>query len=346
MRTLSVIHDPIFKNPTYNALDKYFLGLIRDERDLPFIYFIIKLTLIFIPMAIAAFVIDNTQWYWWLLFAVYALGLVYYAGPFILMMHNASHRPLFKPEYKLLNRFIPWGLAPFLGQSPDTYFSHHLGMHHAENNLEEDHSSTMPYDRDSIVDFGKYFGSFLIIGCTEMIFYLKRKNRKKLMNRAIIGEAFFITLCVVTAFINLKASLLVFILPMIIVRFSMMAGNWAQHAFISQDSPENFYQNSITCINSVYNRRCYNDGYHIGHHINPSMHWTDMPGDFQENLDSYIENDAIVFEKIDYFVIWFFLMVKKYDWLAHYFVDIGNKFKSKDEVMAFLKSRTKKVAFQ
>ena len=52
------------------------------------------------------------------------------------------------------NYYIPWVLGPFFGESPETYFAHHVGMHHAENNLEDDISTTLPYVRDSAVDFG------------------------------------------------------------------------------------------------------------------------------------------------------------------------------------------------
>ena len=122
----------------------------------------------------------------------------------------------------------------------------------------------------------------------------------------------------------------------------MMMGNWAQHAFVAQEDPENDYKNSITCINSAYNKMCFNDGYHIGHHANPNMHWTDMPGYFVKNQQKYIDNDSIVFEALDYNQIWFYLMLKRYDILAKYFVNLGNRFSSDEEVIALLKSRTQR----
>jgi len=110
-----------------------------------------------------------------------------------------------------------------------------------------------------------------------------------------------------------------------------MMGNWAQHAFVDQDEPDNDYKNSITCINSSYNRQC-----HIGHHANPNMHWTDMPTDFLKNKQKDINNQAIVFEGLDYNQIWFFLVTKQYA----SFVDIGNQFETQEDVVALLKSRT------
>ena len=342
MNALTSISDFSIQQVGKSRLDRFFIQYLYDPRDLPFIYFMIQLSLTFIPLAFVAFLIDNTSWLWWIVFVLYGGGLLYFAGPFILMMHNTSHRPFFKPEYQLMNRYIPWILCPFMGQSPDTYFSHHIGMHHVENNLEDDLSSTMRYQRDSMIDFMKYFISFLFTGVIELVEYLKNTKKHLLRRRAIVGELFFLFLCALFLYFNFRATMLVLVLPMIIVRFSMMMGNWAQHAFIDPDQPDNNYQNSITCINSVYNKRCYNDGYHIGHHLRPNLHWTEMPLDFLENKTKYADHKSLVFEKIDYFQIWLYLMLKRYDWLADSIVNIDNTFKSKDDVIELMKVRTRK----
>jgi len=343
MRTLNTITDPTYTKKVFDSLDIFFFKYLKDERDLPFIYLIFKLSLLFIPAAITAYTIDSNTWQWWTLAVLYAVALLWYTGPFTLMLHNTSHRPFFKRKYKLGNRFIPWILCPFMGQSPDTYFSHHIGMHHAENNLEPDLSSTMKYQRDSFIDYTKYYVYFLFLGVIQLIQYHQQKKKKKFLKQTIIGELTFMSIWIILALFNLKATLLVFILPTIIVRFAMMSGNWAQHAFIDAREPENNYRNSITCINNVYNKRCFNDGYHIGHHLKPHMHWTDMPQDFKKNIEHYIFNRAIVFEGIDYFIIWFWLMLKRYDILAKHFVNIGNTYQSEEEIIVMLKKRTQKI---
>src|SRR5262245_53373806 len=43
---------------------------------------------------------------------------------FTLMLHCTSHRQLFKSEYGYLNKLVPWLIAPFFGQTPNTYFAH------------------------------------------------------------------------------------------------------------------------------------------------------------------------------------------------------------------------------
>ncbi len=340
MRQLSTIADPIYEARPDSSLDQFFLKYIKDKRDLPFIYLCLKITFTVIPLGVALFFLNGTA-FW--VGSVVFIGLqLYLLGPFTLMLHNTSHNLFFKREHKWGNRLIPWIFCPFMGQSPDTYFSHHIGMHHAENNLEHDKSSTMPYQRDSFIDFLKYYFRFLFIGIYELVEYMKFRNKKKFLKQAVLGETIFLGMCVVLAFFNLKATLIVFFIPLVLVRFLMMSGNWAQHAFIAPEAPENSFLNSITCINSEYNKRCFNDGYHIGHHLKPHMHWTDMPKDFQANAEKYAEQKSIVFESIDYHQIWAMLMFKRYDKLANYVVNVNGMYQSKAEIEAILRSRTRK----
>src|SRR5262245_31443756 len=92
---------------------------------------------------IGAFYLAGVSLWFAPLYWAAVVGLV--LDRFTLMLHCTSHRALFKPRYKLLNEIIPWVLCPFFGQSPNTYFAHHLGMHHAEENLPDDLSSTMRF---------------------------------------------------------------------------------------------------------------------------------------------------------------------------------------------------------
>ena len=342
MLSLPANTDPLY-DPTApkTALDRLFLKLIRDPRDLPFPYMTLKVTLLMVPLAVLLYMPFVTGWLWAVLALVYfVLNNVTFKGPFGLMMHCSTHRALYKKEYGALNYLIPWFLAPFFGQSPETYRAHHVGMHHTENNLEEDESSTMPYQRDSVRGFLHYYLRFLFTGIATLVAYLFRKKRNKLMIGVIRGEFLFLAFCFAMCFVNLPATLMVFIIPFLIFRLVAMAGNWVQHTFICPNDPGNHFKNSITCINVKFNQRCWNDGYHISHHIDPTMHWTEHPVYFRENLKEFAYNEAVVFAGLNYMDVFFKLMKKRYDLLAAHFVDIDGRFASDDEVIAFLKRRT------
>jgi fatty acid desaturase len=343
MRTLTTISDPSHTTKSEkNFIENFFLNRIKDERDLPFIHLALQITFTIIPLAIVLFTNLLTGWMWWTAAAFYLALVVFFMGPYTLMLHNTSHRQFFKRDFKGYNNYIPWVLGPFMGQSPETYFGHHIGMHHSENNMYADKSSTLPYQRDSVRGFLHYYGSFMFIGIFEVVQYFTKKKLPKYRKMLIRGEFLFWLMCIGLGFANFPATLFVFILPLIVVRFGMMSGNWAQHAFVDKNQPANSFLNSITCINHLYNRRCFNDGYHIGHHLSPHRHWTDMPTDFLKNKSKYAENKAIVFEGIDYMGVWFLLISKRYDKLADHFVNIDGQFGNKVEVVALLKERTKK----
>ncbi|HXN33227.1 MAG TPA: fatty acid desaturase, partial [Polyangiaceae bacterium] len=163
--------DIALRDPTYTPPDapgfveRIGAHLIHDPRDVPFLRLMALLTATVVPTGIALFVPGGFRW--WLAGAHLAL-VVYFLGPFVLMLHNTSHRRLFRRPWVLLNQYVPWVLGPFFGESPEAYFTHHVGMHHPENNLDDDISTTLPYRRDRLTDFLRYFGRFFFFGFFDL----------------------------------------------------------------------------------------------------------------------------------------------------------------------------------
>lgn len=316
-------------------MDRWLSGYIREARDLPFVYLIFQ-CLLWQCVGVALFFVGDRVWlaaplYW----AGWGLGFV---DRFILMLHCTSHRSLFKN--KTLNYVIPWLVGPFFGQTPETYYAHHMGMHHPENNLHTDLSSTLKYRRDSLAGWSHYFFSFLFTGMGQLAHYHHTQGNKRLLRRSLFGEGAFWAMTLGLAALNWQATLVVFVIPLVTIRLLMMAGNWGQHAFVAEADPNNPYHNSVTCINTRYNLRCFNDGYHILHHIRPTTHYTEYPTEFEANKAEYGRQDAIVFEGIDFFQVWLFLMLGRWNWLAKAFVRLpGAPDRTDAEAIRFMQSR-------
>ncbi|HJS55328.1 MAG TPA: fatty acid desaturase, partial [Chitinophagaceae bacterium] len=206
----------------------------------------------------------------------------------------------------------------------------------------DDTSSTLPYQRDSVVDFLKYYLNFIFLGFKETFMYLVNKKKKKYYMRLTYGEGAFFGLCVVMCFINLQAALWILIIPFLLSRLVMMLGNWTQHAFVDPKEPENMYRNCYTCINTSYNKKCWNDGYHLMHHLRPGAHYTEMPALFVKEKDVLAKEKSLVFDGIHYLHLFFFLMTKRYDKIADNLVNINNIFASREEAISILKQRTAK----
>jgi fatty acid desaturase len=274
-------------------------------------------------------------------------GLVYLGlwgwstPPIILMLHCTMHRSFIRSP-KILDKAHPFIMSAFFGM-PMGFREHHIGMHHVEDNMHDDLSSTLQYRRDSFLHFLVYFFRFFFMIGFTLPAYLRRKRRFALARRAIFGElaqwgvvggAFWL--------FDWRFALTAFLLPLILSRMSMMAGNWGQHAFINTSIANGGLSNAITCINTTYNKRCFNDGYHIGHHVKAKRHWAELPGDFIANKELYARQGAIVFEGIDFFMVSVLLWLGRWDVLAKRFVRLGPAL-SDEEVIAMLKARVQPV---
>ena len=335
--------DPTYTPRAHDGLfERTALRFINDPRDLPFVRLIAVQSLVVLPLGVYQLIPGH--YHFWLAALYLAVTLGVLLAPFILMLHNTSHRKLFKREYEALNHYIPWVLGPFFGETPETYFTHHVGMHHPENNLPDDVSSTMAYQRDSVVHFMVYFLRFFFGGIFELGRYFVRKHRPQLLKLTLMGELGFWTMTALLLWINWRGALVVFVIPLCFTRFMMMAGNWGQHAFVDEREPGNCYRNSITCINCGYNRRCFNDGYHIAHHIKATRHWTEMPGDLADNESTYRKEGAIVIQGIDFFIVWLLLMLGRYDWIASRVVSLDGEVRTQAEIEALLRQRTRRIA--
>ena len=324
--------------PTYadSALSRWARGLIFEARDEVFV----RLTLQRIATMSAAmtalwFALHHALAPWW------ALGLVYFAlwgwltPPVILMLHNTMHRPFFRA--RTLAKSHGWVMSLFFG-IPTGYAEHHVGMHHVEDNMPEDLSSTMRYQRDSFLHFLVYFARFFFLVLVELTLYLHKRKRKTMARRALVGDLVHQSVIALVLVLDWRFGLIAFALPMIACRFAMMAGNWGQHAFLNTAAPNDGLTNSITCINAVYNQRCFNDGYHIGHHLRATRHWTELPKDFLACRAQYASEGAIVFEGIDFFIVSLLLWTGQWKLLARKYVRLAGPM-TDDEVIAMLKSR-------
>jgi hypothetical protein len=336
------IDDPtVAPQPTSPLLQSLIDRVLLDRRDWTFVALIAQLSSLIVPAAVLLFVIEPFQWW---AGAIY-LGVVLFGflDRLILMVHNVAHRGTFKPGYRFIQGWLEWVLQPLFGLTPHTYFAHHVAMHHPEENGTEDVSSTMRFRRDSFIHFLRYVGRFYFWGFVDMSRYLFSRRRFKVMRRMLTGEVGFWIVTVSLFAWKPGPTLFVLVLPVLITRFLMMAGNWGQHAFIDESDPLNSYKNSITCINCRYNRRAFNDGYHVDHHLKPRQHWTELPVDLKTNPSEFAKNGSIIFEGIDFFIVWAALMLKRYDFLASRYVSADGRERSKEEVMEFLRSRTRPI---
>src|SRR3984957_2550674 len=273
--------------PTYGdgPLSRWCKSALYDPRDEIFV----RLTLrSIVPMAIAMVVLF--RWFRWETVLAYFALWAWNVPPVILMLHCTMHRPFIRRP-KWMGKVHPFVMSFFFG-IPTGYTEHHMGMHHVEDNLPTDLSSTMAYRRDSFLHFLAYWASFFFFTLARLTKYLTQKRRTIMARRALFGDVAQHAIIVAALVLSWRFGLVAFAIPYFTVRFMMMTGNWGQHAFINTELKNDGFSNSITCINSGYNARCFNDGYHVGHHLKANRHWTELPQDFLDSREVYAGADA------------------------------------------------------
>jgi hypothetical protein len=320
--------------PTYGdgLLSRWCRRALYEPRDEVFVRLSIKVIVV-MGLAMAGLY----RFFHWGLVPVYLAIWGWYSAPVILMLHCTMHRPFIRRP-KWLDRAHPYVMSLFFG-IPTGYAEHHLGMHHVEDNMPEDLSSTLRYRRDSFLHFLVYFARFFFLIPVELTTYLWRKRRKRMARKALAGELAQEAVVVAALVLDWRFGLVAFALPFFTIRFLMMVGNWGQHAFVNTARKNDGVANSITCINSGYNQRAFNDGYHIGHHLKANRHWTEMPQDFLDNRERYAHEGAIVFKGLDFFMVSVLLWTGRWNVLAKRFVRLDGRERSDEDIVAMLKSR-------
>jgi fatty acid desaturase len=336
------ITDPGWTRPEqYSAVERFFLPMLHDERDMIFIRTSLVISLTVVPVGLCLFALP-ARWVGLLAIPYLVLLITQFFGRYTLMLHATSHRRCFTRAHDRMNRWIPWLLGPFFGITPTSFFVHHMGMHHPENNMEADESSTLCYERDNIWHFLHYWARFFFFGDLHLSRYLRARGRRKLLRSLWIGELAWLAMLAVALWINWAAALVVFVTPLLLMRSFMMTGNFSQHAFIDMEDPDNGFKNSTCLTNTRYNHKCYNDGYHAVHHVKANLHWSQMPEWYTQHIDEFAHQDAVVFSTVpNNQVVWFRLMTHDYGWLADRVVQLANPPRSREETIDWLKARTR-----
>eukprot|EP00898_Chlorokybus_atmophyticus_P001272 jgi/Chlat1/2145/Chrsp17S02722 len=267
---------------------------------------------------------------------------------FILWLHYSEHRRTFTGKGylpRVLNMLPSMALCALFGIPPGMYRLHHIVMHHAENNMfPYDVSSTEPYQRDSFAQFLLYWVRYWAALWVELPCYALRRKR--------YAYFFQSSLCISGYAVGVSwlyrrhptQTLWVFMLPFVAASLAMMFGNWSQHIFIDGKRPRNNYALTYNCINAADNLRSFNDGYHVVHHVNSKLHWSELPAKFVDTLDKHAEEGALVFEGVGFFDVGFLVFTRQLDKLAARIVQLGHRKRTHEELVRLLEERLKPVA--
>lgn len=219
--------------------------LVRVETDVVMLTHLILYFTTSVPSAILLF--RNFHWahgvaHW--------IMQTYYVGTYTLMMHQHIHMGgILKKSLWWFDGVFPYITNPLMGHTWNSYYYHHVKHHHVEGNGPDDLSSTIRYQRDELVDFLCYVGRFFFFIWLELPLYFFRKGKTAMAAKAAFWElGNYVALYVLWNYVNWKATLFAFLLPLLQLRVGLMVGNWGQHAFVDEVDPNSDFRSSITLI--------------------------------------------------------------------------------------------------
>eukprot|EP00440_Ansanella_granifera_P056994 gb/GFBE01061785.1/.p1 GENE.gb/GFBE01061785.1/~~gb/GFBE01061785.1/.p1 ORF type:complete len:162 (+),score=47.35 gb/GFBE01061785.1/:1-486(+) len=126
-------------------------------------------------------------------------------------------------------------------------------------------------------------------------------------------------------YVNFTATAYVFFATYVVAMTAMSFGNWSQHIFVNPENSHSNYQLTFNCIDTPANKRTFNDGYHVIHHLNARLHWSEIPEYFLKNKDKHNDNLALTFRGLDFFEVGVLVMTKQLPKLAEHYVHLGSE---------------------
>jgi fatty acid desaturase len=214
----------------------------------------------------------------WLLVTTFIAVTWSYCWNLQCISHNFIHNPFFSNAW--LNRAYSVMETFALGVPHVFYHHYHMNHHFGDNDAKgpdgttKDWSSIYRYGKDGKPEaFWRYcLVSFFRVAVGPVIEVVIRHGRKEVLQaivETIALAGFWLTMILV----NWRYFVL-FYLPSYYLGWVLSyAEGYLEHY---RCQPGNYFANSVSSYNWLYNFVWFNNGYHQEHHWDPKMHWTRM----------------------------------------------------------------------
>lgn len=328
-------------------LEKLLAGHLYDQRDLVVLRLLLNVLVVSLPSALGVFLFHSHLLGLCHLILNYALLLQRFL---VALLHVTEHRRLFRSGKLSLfstNLAAPLILAPLFGIPSGLYKLHHRVMHHVEGNRHpQDTSSTEQYQRDHLPHFIWYWARHVLAAWVEVPMYALKIGRISLLAECLAMEAsYMLAVCLLWHF-NSVATLWVFVVPYLLSSLALMFGNWSQHIFLRGDLLHSPYGITYNCIANKDNQYSFNDGYHIQHHMNSQLHWSELPERFLSTVAEHGRHEALVFQDIGVFDVGMMVFTGRLEKLASKLVPCDERMAgmSQEQRVQMLKERLRPIS--
>jgi beta-carotene hydroxylase len=187
-----------------------------------------------------------------------------------MIVHNSAHFKIF--SNKVSNAIFDLFLYLETGMMTSKFRLHHNIGHHSNYLDPKKDPSTWVWRDGKVMPRMVYICRYFV---THTYFSIQiGLNYRKLLKQYIFQQLFFIAVLVSLFIIKPTSALIVFFIPMVVVWLSFINFTYDDHVGLFGSSE---YQASFSKTGKLVNLLIFNNGYHLAHHLQPRLHWSELP---------------------------------------------------------------------
>jgi fatty acid desaturase len=213
---------------------------------------------------------------WWFMLPLIILGV----RSLHLIEHNHVHLSIFRQKY--LNEAIGYLFYLSNGVAVEVYDLHHVRNHHRFSQQwggkDNDWSSTFGFGGCEYpakpVSRIYYCLSFAPLALMHTLIEFIRNPGTSIFWSYMRSNAVFLVANGLMIYFNPLAWVLFFGLPIAIVWIGLGVSNYSHHAGCDR---EGTHSSAIENLRLPYRALGFNIGYHVEHHLKPTLHWSQLP---------------------------------------------------------------------